>query len=197
MSCRRTLRSRRWLAGLVAMVPVGTLLAMFVMVSPASADVGPMSITSGLPGNNCLDDWMDNQNPLGSALVDVFQCNGTYAQFFSYGNGNNTLQLSYYPGFETGPGAPGAILMCLDVAGGGTADGTPVRLYACNGTPAQTWVPDTTSIGGPAQLVNPQSGKCLDDPDGALTPPGGPPTQLQIWDCINNDTNQIWSSAAF
>jgi hypothetical protein len=200
MSRRKTLRSRRWLAGLVAMVPAGTLLAMFVMVSPASADIGPMSIRSGLPGNYCLDDWLDNQNPLGSALVDVFQCNGTAAQFFSWGNVNatpNTIQLSYYPSFPPGPGAPGAILMCLDVAGGGTADGTPVRLYACNGTPAQTWVPNTTSIGGPAQLVNPQSGKCLDDPDGITTPPGGPPIQLQIWDCINNDLNQEWSSPAW
>lgn len=106
--------SRRWLAGLVAMVPAGTLLAMFVMVSPASADVGPMSISSGLPGNNCLDDWLDNQNPYGSALVDVFQCNNTAAQTFTYGNGNNTIELSNVPDFP----------LCLDVAGGGTADGT-------------------------------------------------------------------------
>jgi hypothetical protein len=196
MSRRRTLRSRRWLAGLVAMVPAGTLLAMFVMVSPASADVGPMSISSGQAGH-CLDDWLDNQDPWGSALVDVFQCNGTQAQLFTYGNGNNTLQLWQAFSYSIVPGEPAPIQLCLDVAGGGTADGTPVRLYACNGTPAQTWVPNTTSIGGPAQLENPQSGKCLDDPDGITTPPGGPPIQLQIWDCINNDTNQMWSSAAW
>jgi hypothetical protein len=169
------------------MVPVGTLLAMFVMVSPASADAAGVSIGSGLPGNNCLDDWEDNQDPYGTALVDVFQCNGTAAQAFTYWNGNNTIELANVPDFP----------LCLDVAGGGTADGTPVRMYFCNGTPAQTWVPLTTSIGGPAQLENPQSGKCLDDPDGQTTQPGGPPIQLQIWDCINNDTNQIWSSPAW
>jgi Ricin-type beta-trefoil lectin domain len=195
MSRRRTLRSRRWLVGLVAMVPVGTLLAMFVMVSPASADTGPMFITFGQGSfgqSYCLDDWLDNQDPYGSSLVDVYPCNGTVAQLFTYGNGNvypNTIELAYYQEFTP--------YLCLDVAGGGTADGTPVRMYYCNGTPAQTWVPDTSQTGGPAQLVNPQSGKCLDDPDGALTPPGGPPVQLQIWDCISNDTNQMWSSSAW
>lgn len=28
---------------------------------------------------------------------------------------------------------------CIDVAGGIQADGTPVQLYDCNGTPAQKW----------------------------------------------------------
>ena len=189
MSRRRTLVPRRWLAVLVAMVPVAALLPMFVMASPASADITSyiydFSVSSALPpGNNCLDDWEDNLDPGGGAVVDVFQCNGSLAQRFDWNSANNTLLLD-------------SSSLCLDVAGGGTADGTPVRLYACNGTPAQTWVPDTTSIGGPAQLVNPQSGKCLDDPDGLVTPPGGPPIQLQIWDCISNDLNQIWNSPAW
>jgi len=187
MSRRRTLRSRRWLACLVAMVPVSTLLAMFITVSPASADAYGVAIKSALgPGTNCLDDWEDNQNPYGSALVDVFQCNGTLAQYYSYWNGDSTIQLSYSD-------TPS---LCLDVAGGGTADGTPVRLYACNATPAQTWDLLDLQSGG-FQLVNPQSGKCLDDPDGQVTPPGGPPIQLQIWDCINNDLNQLWNSYGF
>ena len=76
--------------------------------------------------------------------------------------------------------------------GGGTTDGTLVDLYTCTATGAQVWVPQ-----GNGELLNPQSGKCLDDPDGIATPPGGPPIQLQIWDCINNDLNQIWSSPAF
>ena len=182
------MRSRRRLASLVAMVPVGTLLAMFIMASPASADAVGVSIGSGLPGNNCLDDWEDNQDPYGTALVDVFQCNGTVAQLFTYWNGNNTIRLGYYQLYTP--------YLCLDVAGGGTADGTPVRMYYCNGTPAQTWILLSLQSRG-FQLYNPQSGKCLDDPDGITTPPGGPPIQLQIWDCINNDLNQEWSSPGF
>jgi hypothetical protein len=188
MSRRRTSRPHRWLAGLVAMVPVGTLLAMIVVVSPASADVyGGYSISSGEAGSYCLDDWLDNLEPGGSALVDAYQCNGTAAQSFKWGNGNNTILLQSPLIF------PDAPLLCLDVAGGGTADGTPVRMYQCNGTPAQTWVPLTSQTGGPAMLENPQSGKCLNIPGFQVTPPGGPPNQLIIWDC-NGLVNELWSS---
>jgi hypothetical protein len=46
---------------------------------------------------------------------------------------------------------------CLDVAG--TADGTPVGISACDGSGGQQW-----RIASFGQLVNPPSGKCLDDP---------------------------------
>ncbi|MCH0561681.1 ricin-type beta-trefoil lectin domain protein [Streptomyces sp. MUM 2J] len=43
-------------------------------------------------------------------------------------------------GFGTGKGAVvNASGKCLDVEGAKTADGTPVQLYRCNGTPAQQW----------------------------------------------------------
>jgi hypothetical protein len=45
---------------------------------------------------------------------------------------------------------------CVDVAGSGKADQTPVQLFACNGTGAQQWVFSN------GRIVNPQSGKCLD-----------------------------------
>jgi hypothetical protein len=53
---------------------------------------------------------------------------------------------------------------CLDVAGGGTASGTAVDWYPCNGTAAQAW---TRTSGG--ELVNPKSGRCLADPGGSAT----------------------------
>ena len=72
---------------------------------------------------------------------------------------------------------------CLDVFGSGsTADGTLVDLWSCNGGANQVW----NAVNG--TLVNPQSGKCLDDP-GFSTTPG---TQLQIWDC-NGGSNQQWT----
>jgi chitinase len=72
------------------------------------------------------------------------------------------------------------------VDGGGTTDGTTVDLYDCNGSGAQVWVPQANG-----ELLNPQSGKCLDDP-GFSTSWG---TQLGIWDC-NDGANQKWTLPA-
>ena len=71
---------------------------------------------------------------------------------------------------------------CLDIAGGGTANGTKVQLWDCNVTAAQVFIPQ-----GNGALWNPQSNRCLDDP-GWSTTPG---TQLQIWDCTGG-ANQKW-----
>ena len=70
---------------------------------------------------------------------------------------------------------------CLDVNGGGTANGTKVQLRDCNGTNAQGW---TTSD---ATLVG-VGGKCLDvnandQNDGTI---------VQLWDCNGTDA-QRWS----
>ena len=46
---------------------------------------------------------------------------------------------------------------CLDVRGGGTADGTPVQIFDCNGTGAQQWF-----YTGSGAIANLGSGKCLD-----------------------------------
>ena len=98
--------------------------------------------------------------------VQVYTCNGTNAQQWTVGS-NGTLQV---------------LGMCLDVNGAGTANGTKVDLYTCNGTGAQVWQPQSNGM-----LVNPNSGKCLDD-----TGWGGSGTQVQIWDCSGN-ANQSWT----
>ncbi len=112
---------------------------------------------------------------------------------------------------------------CVDVNGGGTANGTIVQLYDCNGTIAQQWTlqPDGTiqnqgkcldlyngsgngallevwdcnggwnqqwQLGANHTLVNPTSGRCLDDP--AFNSANG--TQLEVWDC-NGGANQQWT----
>ena len=71
--------------------------------------------------------------------------------------------------------------LCLDDRSASTADGTTVDLYTCNGTGAQTWVPQSDGA-----LLNPNSGKCLDD-----TGYGGSGTQVQIWSCADT-SNQQW-----
>jgi hypothetical protein len=75
---------------------------------------------------------------------------------------------------------------CVDVSNSGTANGTPVQLYRCNGTGAQQWKPGTAG-----SLVNPASGKCLDVPNSA-TSEG---TQLQIYTC-NGTGAQNWTLPA-
>jgi hypothetical protein len=74
-----------------------------------------------------------------------------------------------------------ALGKCLDIDGGGTANGTTVDLYACNKTAAQVFIPQSNG-----ELYNPQSNKCLDD-----TNWGGSGTQLQIWSCADT-ANQQW-----
>ncbi len=69
---------------------------------------------------------------------------------------------------------------CVDVAAAGTANGTAVQLYDCNGTAAQNW---TVAADGSLQAL----GKCL-DVTSAGTANG---TQIQLWDC-NGTGAQHW-----
>jgi beta-glucosidase len=133
-------------------------------VSPGTASgtaspTGPITGYEGL----CLDDRSASTadyNP-----IQVYTCNGTNAQQWTV-ESNGTLEV---------------LGMCLDVDGAGTANGTLVDLYSCNGTGAQQWQAQSNG-----ELVNPESGKCLDD-----TGFGGSGTQVQIWTCADS-TNQQW-----
>ena len=134
-------------------------------VSPGTAvstsgTTGPITGYEGL----CLDDRSASTalyNP-----IQVYTCNNTNAQQWTV-ESNGTLEV---------------LGMCLDVDGAGTANGTLVDLYTCNGTGAQQWQPQSNG-----ELVNPESGKCLDD-----TGFGGSGTQVQIWSCTDG-TNQQWT----
>lgn len=53
---------------------------------------------------------------------------------------------------------------CLDVVGNGTAAGSQVQLYDCNGVGGQKWVQQTNG-----SLKNPQSGLCLTDSTNGTT----------------------------
>ncbi|MGW1591158.1 lectin [Streptomyces sp. NPDC002386] len=70
---------------------------------------------------------------------------------------------------------------CLDVAGAGTADGTPVQIYDCNGTAAQQW-----TVGGDGTVR--ALGKCL-DVTGNSTADGA---KAQLWTCTGG-ANQKWT----
>ncbi|MEY9891812.1 chitinase [Catenulispora sp. MAP5-51] len=128
--------------------------------NPPPTGTGQITGYQGL----CLDDRSAstaNFNP-----VQVYTCNGSNAQKWTV-TSSNTLQV---------------LGKCLDVNAAGTANGTTVDLYDCNGTGAQTWVPQSNG-----ELLNPNSGKCLDD-----TGFGGSGTQAQIWSCAAS-SNQKWN----
>ncbi|MEW2167748.1 family 16 glycosylhydrolase [Streptomyces sp. NPDC007084] len=86
----------------------------------------------------------------------------------------------------SGGGAPikGLAGKCVDVAGAGTANGTPVQLYDCNGTAAQQW---TVGSDGTIRAL----GKCLDVTNNG-TADG---TKIQLWDCTGG-TGQKWAVSA-
>jgi ricin-type beta-trefoil lectin protein len=137
-------------------------VAAYESTGAAPGPAGPVTGYDGL----CVDDQSAstaNYNP-----VQVYTCNNTGAQQWTFDTANDTLQV---------------LGMCMDVSGGGTADGTLVDLYYCNGSGAQVWQPQADGA-----LYNPQSGKCLDDTNWSTTPG----TQLQIWDCSGN-ANQQWT----
>jgi hypothetical protein len=121
------------------------------------------SVISGVD-NLCLNDA--NNSTANGNPIEIAACDSSSGQRWEFTGG--TLR-------NNG--------MCLDVVGSAsTADGTLVDLWTCNGGANQTW----TAVNG--TLVNPQSGKCLDDP-GSSTVAG---TRLDIWDC-NGGGNQQWT----
>ncbi|MFJ3170238.1 ricin-type beta-trefoil lectin domain protein [Streptomyces roseus] len=89
---------------------------------------------------------------------------------------------------DTGTGRTGPITglagKCVDVAGANPANGTPVQLYDCNGTPAQQW---TLAADGTLRAL----GKCLDVTSGG-TADGTP---VQLYDC-NGTPAQRWALPA-
>ncbi|MEU4089769.1 arabinofuranosidase catalytic domain-containing protein [Streptomyces aureus] len=118
---------------------------------------GPQG-TIGGPGGQCVDVAADDTGVNGAA-VQLWNCQ-SYAedQFWTH-NANGSL---------------GTIGRCLDIVGNGTANGTNVELWDCNGVGGQKWVQRADG-----SLFNPQSGRCLDSPNGATA--NG--TRLRIWDC--------------
>ena len=94
----------------------------------------------------------------------------------AYANSGGTTPPPAGAGAITGLGGK-----CVDVAAAGTANGTPVQLYTCNGTAAQNW---TLASDGSVRAL----GKCL-DVSGGSTADGA---NVQLWDC-NGSGAQKWT----
>ncbi|KAF9556255.1 hypothetical protein CPC08DRAFT_694670 [Agrocybe pediades] len=102
---------------------------------------------------------------------------------------NTTFDLTFCPDGKLPPNQGIAIhpnadaSKCLDVRGAVFANGTPVQIFDCNGTPAQNWffVRGSTKI----QLAN--TNFCL---DAGSNPANG--VGLKIWQCFDNLPAQQW-----
>jgi hypothetical protein len=123
--------------------------------------------TITLPGGQCVDVIGDDSGSDGS-VVDLWSCqSGAIDQHWTH-NSDDSLE---------------TLGRCLDIDGDGTAVGTKVELWDCNGVGGQKWIQQANG-----SLLNPQSGLCLDDPSGNTA--NG--TQLQIYTC-NGTTAQDFS----
>ncbi|AZM64160.1 MULTISPECIES: lectin [unclassified Streptomyces] len=71
---------------------------------------------------------------------------------------------------------------CLDVDNAGTADGTEIQIWTCNGTGAQRW---TVADDGSLRAL----GKCLDVSGGG----SADGTRIQLWTC-NGTGAQTWAA---
>ncbi|MGW6904696.1 RICIN domain-containing protein [Streptomyces sp. NPDC054940] len=75
--------------------------------------------------------------------------------------------------------------MCLDAAGGGTANGTVVQIYTCNGSAGQQWTVEGDDKG--LHLRNVKALKCVDVSNNNSA--NG--TKIQLWTC-NSSPAQTW-----
>jgi hypothetical protein len=125
------------------------------------------------PGGKCVDvngnDQYGNWNDIPVQMWDC-QINAYDQHWVHYPD--NTLR---------------TLTRCLDINGNGTASGTRVGLFNCNGVGGQQWVQQADGT-----LLNPQSGLCLTDPGGNTT--NG--TQLDIEACSGAASQQFpWMNA--
>ena len=103
-------------------------------------------------------------------------------QSFTYTLPTKTSATFTWGGTPAGAGPiTGLAGKCVDVAAAGTADGTAVQLYDCNGSAAQSW---TRSSDGTLRAL----GKCLDVTSGS-TADGA---KVQLWTC-NGSGAQQWT----
>ncbi|MGW4245167.1 glycoside hydrolase family 3 C-terminal domain-containing protein [Nocardia sp. NPDC004722] len=117
-------------------------------------------MVAGVAANRCVE-AKDGSNTDGTP-IQLGQCNGQAAQVVSV----------------PADGTVRVLDKCIQVASGETK----VELSSCGSSAAQQWQPQPNG-----SLKNPESGRCLDDPDSSVEPG----SVLQIADC-NNSAAQRW-----
>ncbi|MEU5322071.1 PQQ-dependent sugar dehydrogenase [Streptomyces sp. NPDC021056] len=165
--------------------------AFTARVSSAGAG-GTLEVRSGSPTGTLLGTatvpvtggWETFQD-VTATLAD--QPSGTTQLYLVFKGGSGALfdvdEFSFTTsGAGTRTGAvKGVNGKCLDVNNAGTADGTQVQLWTCNGSGAQIW---TVASDGSVRAL----GKCLDVSGGA----SADGTKIQLWTC-NGSGAQRWA----
>ncbi|WP_121745344.1 PQQ-dependent sugar dehydrogenase [Streptomyces sp. E2N166] len=145
--------------------PTGTLLG-----------TATVPVTGGWETFQDVTAALGNQ-PAGSTTLYLVFKGGAGSLFdvdeFSFGTSGG--------GTRTGP-VTGVDGKCLDVDNSGTADGTGVQVWTCNGSAAQDW-----TVGGDGTLK--ALGKCLDVSGGG----SADGTRIQLWTC-NGTGAQKWAA---
>ncbi|WP_432978591.1 ricin-type beta-trefoil lectin domain protein [Dactylosporangium sp. CA-233914] len=129
----------------------------------------------------CTDQAQDNR--LDCNKNDYFNTNPPAGSYLAthWNTANNKFLLASGGGSKTGPVTFVQLGKCMDVSNAGTANGTKIQIWGCNGTGAQQW-----SFPGDGSVR--ALGKCLDVTSGATA--NG--TKLQLYDC-NGTGAQQWT----
>lgn len=106
--------------------------------SAAAATTG--TIVSNYDTSDCVD--VPGNSPAAGAIVEMWGCNGGPSQVWTFET-DGTVQ---HDG------------MCLDIYENKTANGALIDQNTCTGAANQQWAQTGST------LVNPATGKCLDDP---------------------------------
>jgi beta-glucosidase len=160
----------------------GTAVSVAVPASDSNGGQTPTFAASGLPAGTSISaagTITGSPTTAGTSTVTVTAEDSTGAA------ASTTFTWTVLPSTDGIGSTPlvGYEGLCPDVTGDNNTNGTAVEVYACNGTGAQVWDPQSDGA-----LLNPESGSCLDD-TGVSTTPG---TQVQIWSC-NGNANQSWT----
>ena len=159
-----------------------------VMTGGFSSDAADNQVQANIAAQHY--DGANSGGGPGSTITHAGKCIDVAG--FDKGGNNAKVDISdcetraadqHWEGSAYGIHTLGTMSRCMDAAGNGTANGTPVILYDCNpAVQGQQWIirPDGT-------IFNPHSGRCLDDPSNNTT--NG--TQLQLYDCSTNAAQQF------
>ncbi|MFG2037606.1 ThuA domain-containing protein [Dactylosporangium sp. NPDC048998] len=153
-----------------------------IQVRTGSA-TGPILGSVTVPNTGGWETFADVTTPLTGVPA------GTANVFLTFtGTGSGLFDVDNFT-FVKPPAGPvsgpvkGLAGKCLDVRNAGTADGTQIQLYTCNGTGAQSW----TVTGQTLRAL----GKCLDVSGGG----SADGTKIQLWTC-NGTGAQNWAAQA-
>ncbi|WP_436521516.1 ricin-type beta-trefoil lectin domain protein [Actinoplanes sp. HUAS TT8] len=124
--------------------------------------------------------WFRTENTAGPLLGESVAGSGRVTMPTIWIDGNGGVRAVAPSSSPTGPINAGEPGKCLDVENGGTANGTPVQIYTCNGTASQTW---SLEANGTVRAL----GKCL-EVAGAAKVDG---TEVQMSTCTGG-VGQIW-----